>query len=51
MPHSAQQLRSTLTSDGKLELSLETIEVPDPGADEVIVRIEASPINPADLGL
>lgn len=51
MPHSAQQLRSTLTSDGKLELSLETIEVPDPGADEVIVRIEASPINPSDLGL
>ena len=51
MGHSARQLRSTVTSEGRLELSLATIEVPDPGPDEVVVRIEASPINPSDLGL
>ena len=51
MGQSARQLRSTVTSEGQLELSLATIEVPDPGPDEVVVRIEASPINPSDLGL
>ena len=25
--------------------------VPEPAADEVVVRVEASPINPSDLGL
>ena len=51
MGHSARQLRSTVTSEGRLELSLATIEVPDPGPDEVVVRIDASPITPSDLGL
>lgn len=32
-------------------LSLEDTEVPPPGPDEVIIRVEASPINPSDLGL
>lgn len=45
------EIRSTITSAGVLELSLETIAIPDPGPDEVVVRIEASPINPSDLGL
>jgi NADPH2:quinone reductase len=49
--HSTRQIRSTVRADGTLELSLATIDVPDPAADEVIVRIEASPINPSDLGL
>lgn len=47
----ALQLRSTIRQDGVLELSLETIPVPQPKDDEVLVRIEASPINPSDLGL
>ena len=34
-----------------MELSLVTTSIPKPGADEVIVRIEAAPINPSDLGL
>ncbi len=46
-----RQLRSTVRSDGTLELSLATVDVPEPGADEVLVRVEASPINPSDLGL
>jgi len=49
--HSARQIRSKVTSDGQLELSLATIDVPDPGPDEVVVRVEASPLNPSDLGL
>ena len=45
------ELRSTVTSEGALQLTLETISVDGPGADEVVVRVEASPINPSDLGL
>jgi NADPH:quinone reductase-like Zn-dependent oxidoreductase len=45
------ELRSTVTSGGALQLTLETVTVGAPGADEVVVRVEASPINPSDLGL
>lgn len=45
------QLRSLITPGGDLKLSLERIPVPVPAADEVLVRIEATPINPSDLGL
>ena len=46
-----QQLRSLVTADGILELSLATVEVPAPGPDEVLIRVEAAPLNPSDLGL
>ncbi|MDB5567053.1 MAG: Alcohol dehydrogenase GroES domain protein, partial [Tardiphaga sp.] len=45
------QLRSLITSSGELELSLARVEIAEPGPDEVVVRVEASPINPSDLGL
>jgi NADPH:quinone reductase-like Zn-dependent oxidoreductase len=45
------QLRSLLRANGELELSLQPADVGEPGADEVIVRVEAAPINPSDLGL
>ncbi len=45
------QLQSTVTSDGKLELKLARVPVPQPGPGEVLVRVEATPINPSDLGL
>jgi len=48
---SGLELRSTITSGGKLELSLEEVVVPGPAADEVVVRVEATPINPSDLGM
>jgi NADPH2:quinone reductase len=51
VPGTALQLRSLVTADQTVELFLETVEVPEPGAGEVLVRIEASPINPSDLGL
>ncbi|MEZ5567594.1 MAG: zinc-binding dehydrogenase [Halioglobus sp.] len=51
MPQTGLQLRSMITPEGKLELSLLEIETPDPGPDEVLVRMEAAPINPSDLAL
>ncbi len=45
------QLRSLAKKSGELELSLVSVPVPDPAEDEVVVRIEAAPINPSDLGL
>lgn len=51
LPENALQLRSLVTSQGTLELSLHDVQVPTPAANEVVVRVEASPINPSDLGL
>jgi len=45
------QLRSLVKSNGELEVSLLPVATPEPGSSEVIVRIEAAPINPSDLGL
>jgi len=50
-PSTGLQLRSTVAKDGVLELSLARVPVAEPKADEVVVRVEASPINPSDLGL
>src|SRR6266850_6706524 len=45
------QLRSTVKKEGTLELSLTSVPIPEPKPDEVVVRVEGSPINPSDLGL
>jgi len=45
------ELRSLIKNSGELELSLVSVPTPEPSADEVVVRVEASPINPSDLGL
>jgi NADPH:quinone reductase-like Zn-dependent oxidoreductase len=47
----ALELRSLIRKNGELELSLVRVAVPEPGPDEVLVKVEASPINPSDLGL
>ena len=46
-----KQLVSTISDDNKLTLSLKDIDMPQPGADEVVVRIEAAPLNPSDFGV
>jgi len=51
MPFPTLQIRTLVKDDNTLELSLQDIEIPDPGPDEVVVRIDATPINPSDLGL
>jgi NADPH:quinone reductase-like Zn-dependent oxidoreductase len=45
------QLRSLITKRGELELSLVEMPIPEPAADQVVVKVEATPINPSDLGL
>ncbi len=50
LPESGLQLHSLVT-DGQLQLSLATVPVVAPGPGEILVRIEASPINPSDIGL
>jgi len=45
------QLRSLVKPDGELEITLVDQTVPEPGPDEVVVRVEATPLNPSDLGL
>ena len=47
----ALQLRSLIRANGELELSLHDEPVPEPQAHEVVIRVEASPMNPSDLGL
>jgi NADPH:quinone reductase len=51
LPDQALELRSLVTSRGTLELSLQDVPVPSPAGNEVLVRVEASPINPSDLGV
>ena len=45
------QLQSLVRGDGTLEVSLARVDTPEPAAGEVLVRVEAAPINPSDLGL
>ena len=47
-PETGLNLRSLVTDDGHLQLILKEAPVPEPGDDDVVVRIEATPINPSD---
>ena len=51
LPTSSLQLRSLVTEQGTLELSLTEVPIPTLKPDDVLVRVEAAPINPSDLGL
>ena len=51
MTFNGRELRSTVHEGGTLRLTLEDVSVGVPGPDEVIVKVEAAPINPSDLGL
>ena len=51
IPASMLQLRSLVTPEGELRLSVAKVDTPRPGQREVLVRVEAAPINPSDLGL
>ncbi|MEI7548120.1 MAG: zinc-binding dehydrogenase [Actinomycetota bacterium] len=51
LPTVGRELRSLVTADGHLELSLVTVPVPTPTVGEVLVKVQAAPINPSDLGL
>ena len=51
IPSTALQLRSLVQADGSLQLSLEPTPVPVPGPDDVLIQVQATPINPSDIGL
>ena len=43
------QLFSNIKQTGELELTLQEVDVPQPAAGQVLVKMEASPINPSDM--
>ena len=47
----SKEIRSTVTSDGVIEITIGKVDVPIPADDEVLVEIHAAPINPSDIGL
>ena len=47
----SKEIRSKVTSEGNIEISIATVAKPIPSDDEVLIRVEAAPINPSDLGL
>ena len=49
--NNSKEIRSTVTSDGNIEISIAKVEKPTPSENEVLIKVEASPINPSDLGL
>jgi len=48
-PDQCLQVQSLATSDGELELSLTIMDIPEPGPEQVVIRVEAAPINPSDI--
>ena len=51
LPTDGRAIRSTVTSEGDVVLSIEPLTISAVRPDEVLIRVEASPINPSDLGL
>lgn len=51
MPTSGKQLFTTLAADGTLTVEIEEVSVPDPTGNQVLVKMEAAPINPSDLAI
>ncbi len=51
LPRQFRQIQSNITSDGQLEVSLGSAAMPELRPDDVLIRVEATPINPSDLGL
>jgi NADPH2:quinone reductase len=47
----SKEIRSTVTSDGTVELSIVNVAMPVPSETEVVIKVEAAPINPSDLAL
>ena len=50
-PRMGLQIRSTVKKEGIVEISLANVPTPEPKPDEVVVRVDAAPINPSDQGL
>ncbi len=51
LPSNYLQMRSTVTADGELKMNLVEKEMPTPKDNQVVIRIEATPINPSDIAV
>lgn len=51
LPKTYLQMHSTVTEDAQLRLSLVEKEMKMPNPDQVLVKVEATPINPSDHGV
>ena len=49
--NSSKEIRSMVTNEGNIEISIANVDMPIPGDDEVLIEVHAAPINPSDLGL
>ena len=47
----SKQIKSKVSKEGLLTISLDEVNVPEPGDGEVLIKVQATPINPSDLGL
>jgi NADPH2:quinone reductase len=47
----SKEIRSMVTGDGNVEISIAKVDIPTPADDEVLIEIYAAPINPSDLAL
>ena len=46
----SKEMRSKVTKEGYMEISIIETQIPKPKGNEVLIKIEAAPINPSDLG-
>ncbi|MEM9670639.1 MAG: zinc-binding dehydrogenase [Pseudomonadota bacterium] len=51
LPANYLQLLSTVTASGELRMELVEKQMPEPKPGQIIVRVEATPINPSDHGV
>ena len=51
LPTTYLQMLSTISKEGQLRMELVEKPMPTPAADQVIIKIEATPINPSDHGV
>lgn len=49
LPNGGLQIRSTVGEDGRLDIELAEVPVGQPEADQVVIKVEAAPINPSDI--
>ena len=51
LPENYKELRTEVTANNELKLYLETCPLPELSENDVLIKVQASPINPSDIGL